>query len=62
MVFDLGERSRSGDTGLYRLSIYGFERHIPADWRFLNWDRVLLLVGGGFCLLIAAIFGVFALL
>jgi hypothetical protein len=62
IVFDLGAAGRGGDAGLYRLAIYGFERRIPSDWRFLNWDRVLLLVGGGFCLLLALIFGVFAFL
>lgn len=31
----------------YSMHIYGFQRSIPNDWRFLNWDRVwvLLLVG-----------------
>jgi hypothetical protein len=62
IVFDLGSAGRRGDAGLYRLAIYGFERRIPSDWRFLNWDRVLLLVVGGFCLLLALIFGFFAFL
>ena len=32
------------DGGLFRLHIYGFERALPGDWRFLNWDRVLMYV------------------
>ncbi len=38
VVFDLG---KPGDSGLYKLTIYGFENMIPADWRFLNWERVI---------------------
>lgn len=38
IFFDLG---KSGDSGLYKLTIYGFENLIPADWRFLDWDRVV---------------------
>jgi hypothetical protein len=37
IVFDLG---KPGDSGLYKLTIYGFENMIPADWRFFNWERV----------------------
>jgi hypothetical protein len=59
IVFDLGETrppapaptkggkakpGRAADTGLYRWHIYGFERQLPKDWRFLNWDRVLMLI------------------
>ena len=62
ILFDLGQTRRRRDAGLYRLAIYGFERRIPNDWRFLNWDRVLLLFGGGFCLLLALIFAFFAFL
>ncbi len=25
----------------YEISIYGFERNIPPDWRLLNWERVV---------------------
>jgi serine/threonine protein kinase len=32
--------ARAADAGLYRWHIYGFERRLPKDWRFLNWDRV----------------------
>src|SRR5205085_8904260 len=32
------------DAGLYRWHIYGFEKRLPKDWRFLNWDRILLLI------------------
>jgi hypothetical protein len=58
IVFDLGELRpapapakggkakppRASDTGLYRWHIYGFEKQLPKDWRFLNWDRVLMLI------------------
>ena len=59
IVFDLGETrapapapakggkakpARAPDTGLYRWHIYGFEKQLPKDWRFLNWDRVLMLI------------------
>ncbi|MEI7768730.1 MAG: serine/threonine-protein kinase [Chloroflexales bacterium] len=40
IVFDLG---RPGDSGLYKLTIYGFEQMIPADWRFFNWERVITI-------------------
>ena len=36
--------ARGADTGLYRWHIYGFEKQLPKDWRFLNWDRVLMLI------------------
>ncbi len=32
---------RTADTGVYRWHIYGFEKQLPKDWRFLNWDRVV---------------------
>ena len=35
--------ARASDAGLYRWYIYGFEKQLPKDWRFLNWDRVLML-------------------
>lgn len=37
-------RQRPPDAGLYRWHIYGFERRLPKDWRFLNWDRVAWVV------------------
>lgn len=40
--FDLGKPQQS-----YRLAIYGFENLIPADWRFLHWERILFLSGIG---------------
>jgi eukaryotic-like serine/threonine-protein kinase len=58
IVFDLGDTkappaqngqgkpARTADTGLYSWHIFGFERQIPKDWRFVNWDRVLMLVFG----------------
>lgn len=38
----------------YNMHIYGFGRSIPNDWRFLNWDRVwvLLLAGLAIALLL----------
>jgi eukaryotic-like serine/threonine-protein kinase len=59
ILFDLGEvpaakaakpprrgkaASPRADAGLFSWHIYGFERQLPRDWRFLNWDRVMLLV------------------
>jgi eukaryotic-like serine/threonine-protein kinase len=35
-----GKPARAPEAGLYRWHIYGFERRLPKDWRFLNWDRV----------------------
>jgi eukaryotic-like serine/threonine-protein kinase len=32
------------EAGLYRWHIYGFERRLPKDWRFLNWDRVTTMI------------------
>lgn len=61
VVFDMGN-ARKNDANLHSLSIYGFEKRIPADWRFLNWDRIVLIVGGSFLLLLTVIFGVFAFL
>jgi hypothetical protein len=37
---------RSAEAGLYRWHIYGFERRLPKDWRFLNWDRVAWAILG----------------
>ncbi len=36
-VFDLG---KTGANNLYKIFIYGFERYIPPDWRFLDWERI----------------------
>lgn len=59
IVFDLGEAppapsqpargkgnaaKATPDAGLYRWHIYGFEKRLPKDWRFLNWDRVMLVL------------------
>lgn len=59
ILFDLGEvaamqapagggkgkvPAASADAGLYRWHIYGFERRLPNDWRFLNWDQVMLIL------------------
>ncbi len=63
LIFDLGDapapatqppgksrkpkQLRRSDAGLYRWHIYGFERQLPKDWRFLNWDRMLMLIFAG---------------
>ena len=44
-------------AGLFRWHIYGFERKLPNDWRFLNWDRVLLLVAVAIALAAILLFG-----
>jgi hypothetical protein len=66
IVFDLGDTkapppqnaqgkpARAADTGLYSWHIFGFERQIPKDWRFVNWDRVLML-GFGVLLVVSLI-------
>lgn len=51
--------SSANDSGLYSWHIYGFERQLPKDWRFLNWDRVLMLFFAA--LLIAVLLGAFGL-
>ncbi len=48
IIFDLSNRpvatttpATPPDTGQFeRWHIFGFERRLPRDWRFLNWDRV----------------------
>lgn len=57
VVFDLG---KPGDSGLYKLTIYGFENMIPADWRFFNWERVITICLVSFSLLISLIMAYFA--
>jgi eukaryotic-like serine/threonine-protein kinase len=56
IVFDLGLPARppagpnskaaptSVDGDLYSWHIYGFEKRLPKDWRFLNWARVTAAV------------------
>lgn len=56
IVFDLG---KPGDSGLYKLSIYGFENLIPADWRFFNWGRVNTIASIGFMFVICLILAFF---
>lgn len=61
VVFDLGKfDAQQGDTGLYRLSIYGFEQVIPPDWRFFNWERVIFLFLSLFLLVLVLVLGYFA--
>jgi eukaryotic-like serine/threonine-protein kinase len=55
LLFDLGDpkgRPDAGkgkgagtpEAGLYSWHIYGFERRLPMDWRFVNWDRIWMLI------------------
>jgi hypothetical protein len=60
VVFDLGDTARKGDAGLYSLSVYGFEQAIPPDWRFLNWERIVLLGIAVFLLVVVVVLGFFA--
>jgi hypothetical protein len=70
IVFDLGELpppapapakgakakpAHRAEAGLYRWHIYGFEKQLPKDWRFLNWDRVLMLMFLGAAVLMIAL-------
>jgi serine/threonine protein kinase len=57
IVFDLG---KPGDSGLYKLTIYGFENMIPADWRFFNWERVIAACLVAFSAIVALILAFFA--
>jgi hypothetical protein len=57
ILFDLG---KPGDDGLYKLTIYGFENIIPADWRFLNWERVITISLVTFFTLASTIMAYFA--
>jgi eukaryotic-like serine/threonine-protein kinase len=52
--------ARAADSGLYSWHIYGFERQLPKDWRFLNWDRVLMYIFGA--ILLSIFLGAIALL
>ncbi|NJN66983.1 MAG: protein kinase [Chloroflexaceae bacterium] len=58
VTFDLGNIERDG---LYRVTIFGFENVIPADWRLLDWERVAFFWGGLFLLALTAISIGFAL-
>jgi serine/threonine protein kinase len=58
VTFDLGNVERDG---LYRITIFGFENVIPADWRLLDWERVTFFWGGGFLLVLTVISIGFAL-
>ena len=57
VVFDLG---KPGEGGLYKLAIYGFERQIPPDWRFFNWERVVAICLIAFLAMLVLILLVFA--
>ncbi|NTU82396.1 MAG: hypothetical protein HGA45_23990 [Chloroflexales bacterium] len=59
IVFDLG---KTGDGGLYKLAIYGYEKLIPPDWRFFNWERVIFVSLVAFLSVIVLVLLVFAFL
>ncbi len=40
IIFDLGKPE---EGGFYRLYIYGFEKFIPNDNRFFNWERMITI-------------------
>ncbi|HEY3228086.1 MAG TPA: serine/threonine-protein kinase [Roseiflexaceae bacterium] len=58
IVFDLGDvpappttssgkgktAPRAAEADLYCWHIYGFEKRLPKDWRFLNWAQVAMVV------------------
>ena len=67
IVFDLGLPARAPaspnskgalapvDGDLYSWHIYGFEKRLPKDWRFLNWARVTVAVLVGLLIIAMAI-------
>ncbi|MCS7291030.1 MAG: protein kinase [Roseiflexus sp.] len=66
IVFDLnewtvtrsvGSKGKSREPTLYRWYIYGFEKALPDDWRFVNWDRIVALgtTGVSLALIVALI-------
>jgi hypothetical protein len=76
IVFDLGEnvlpaqpqgkgkppkKSKRGDSGFYSWYIYGFERRLPRDWRFLHWYQVMFYCTLAIAIILAILL-VFALL
>lgn len=52
--------SKTADAGLYSWHIYGFENRLPNDWRFVNWDRIMLVIC--VALLVGALVGLLVLL
>lgn len=56
ILFDLSDSTFSAtdtidtestrEAHLYSWHIYGFEKQLPHDWRFLNWERVSMVVLG----------------
>lgn len=59
IVFDLDEWTKPKQSGqkrepvLYRWYIYGFEKILPNDRRFLNWDRIAALTATGLTIVLA---------
>jgi len=67
IVFDLEEPATTGagkgkGPALYRWHIYGFERRLPNDWRFLNWDRAIALVSIALALTLALLLALLLML
>lgn len=56
-----GEPETPDENHLYDVTIFGNEHVIPADWRFLDWNRVILVWGGVFAVALILIFAFFAL-
>jgi eukaryotic-like serine/threonine-protein kinase len=52
ITFDLGS---DAERDRYRLAIYGFELRIPADWRLLDWGRIVLLILVGILAVLLAV-------
>lgn len=47
---------------MYEISIYGFERNIPPDWRLLNWERVVSFWVVTFMFVLTIVLAVFLLM
>ncbi|MEM8529581.1 MAG: protein kinase [Chloroflexota bacterium] len=45
-VMDTTNTQSDRDTHLYSWHIYGFEKQLPHDSRFLNWERILMVAFG----------------
>jgi serine/threonine protein kinase len=41
-----GKQPPPNAGNVYSWRIYGFERRLPSDWRFLNWERVWIVILG----------------
>jgi eukaryotic-like serine/threonine-protein kinase len=59
VVFDLG---KTDARHLYKLFIYGFERYIPSDWRFLDWEKLTSFLAVTLFFILTMIMALFTLL